>query len=695
MSTQYDPAAFTGQGAAAAGSAVNKKETISEEYQYPETRELVQLVKDAAELIHINGEAAFNHFRLPESRWRQDEKYIFVLDLEGNMLVHPDPDLEGKNDLELKDINGKQIIRGLVRAAASAPDKPEGWYHYEWPVPGGLLPRWKSSYVRHVKAPSGKSYIVGSGMYNDRMERAFVVDIVRQAVVEIEKNGEAAFSLLRDPTGPFVAKDTYIFATDMDAVGLVNPAFPMLEGRDLYDLVDAQGKYLNRDFVRVAETQGSGWVDYMWPKPGESVATQKSTYVSLAKMGDKRIVVGCGVYLAEAPKEATSPTKMTAEDLTQLVREAVALVEERSEKAFAEFRREGSKWFRDDTYIFVLSMDGTRICQPAEPETEGQNFLNIKDPLGRPFGRMILEAASSISGEGWIHYMYPRPGEVFPVWKSAFAKRATLLSGQQYVVGCGIYNMKMDKAFIEYVVDRAAALISERGREAFGKLRDKTGPFVFMDTYVFVESTDGIELVNAAQPSLEGKRLIDVKDLNGKELVRDEIDLALQKGSGWMDCFWYKPGDNTPALKHTYVRKATFDGETYIVGSGIYPSTEAETTQEAEKFTWESLDQEQLKDNLFRRIFSGEKATLAQFSAKPGVFAPRHSHGNEEYFWVLSGGVKFVFDDREVMVGQGEIVMIPPNLPHSVIALEDSEVVDFFAPVREDWLRGEDRYLRQ
>ena len=78
-------------------------------------------------------------------------------------------------------------------------------------------------------------------------------------------------------------------------------------------------------------------------------------------------------------------------------------------------------------------------------------------------------------------------------------KRVTFPSGKRHIVGCGIYNMRMDKAFIEDVVNRAAALIAERGKAAFDQLRDRTGPFVFMDTYVFVDSTDGIELEMSAE----------------------------------------------------------------------------------------------------------------------------------------------------------------------------------------------------
>ena len=138
------------------------------------------------------------------------ETHIFVLDPQGNMLVHSDPAMEGKNQLDLKDIDGKPIIRGLISATTTFPNKPEGWYHYEFPVPGGLLPRWKSTFVQLVTAPSGKSFIVGSGMYNDRIERGFVVDHVKDAVGQIEKNGDAAFRLFHDPTGPFIAKDAYV-----------------------------------------------------------------------------------------------------------------------------------------------------------------------------------------------------------------------------------------------------------------------------------------------------------------------------------------------------------------------------------------------------------------------------------------------------------------------------------------------------
>lgn len=558
-------------GVGLTGRAATSKSALDQAYEHEETRDLVVLVNDASDLVLQKGDAGFAELRAAGSRWRQGEMYVFVLDPQGNMLVHPDPALEGKNVIDLEDINGKPIIRGLIAAATALPDKPSGWYHYEWPVPDGLLPRWKSTYVRLVQTPSGEKYIVGAGMYNDRMERAFVVDAVKDAAGQIESQGETAFQRFHDPRGPFIAKDAYIFVFSPDGVDLVNPGFPSLEGRNLMDLKDTQGKPIIREMFKVVQTSGSGWVDYMWPKPGESVSTLKSAYVTKAKLGGQWVLVGCGVYLADAPKAASTETTMAAPELMTLVRDGATLLQQKGEAAYPELRTQGSKWFSNGTYFFVWKMDGTRVFHAADPGKEGQNDGGVMDVHGRPYGRMFLEAANSPTGEGWVHYMYPEPGDIFPTWKSAFVKRVTFPDGNQYLVGSGIYNMQMDRAFIEDVVNRASEVVANEGEPGFAKLRDKTGPFVFMDTYVFVQKADGVELVNPAQPSLEGKNLSGLRDTQGRTFVTDYITKAMQNGNAWVEYEWYKPGENTTTRKLTYVRKVQSGSTTYIVGSGFYP----------------------------------------------------------------------------------------------------------------------------
>ena len=113
------------------------------------------------------------------------------------------------------------------------------------------------------------------------------------------------------------------------------------------------------------------------------------------------------------------------------------------------------------------------------------------------------------------------------------------------------------------------------------------------------------------------------------------------------------------------------------------------------KSSWKTMEMEQLNDKLSRQMISGENATISQLVLKKGAAVPRHSHTNEQYSWIISGSLNFIFDDREVLVGAGEILVIPPNVAHSAVALEDTVDVDIFSPRREDWIRKEDSYLRK
>jgi quercetin dioxygenase-like cupin family protein len=122
---------------------------------------------------------------------------------------------------------------------------------------------------------------------------------------------------------------------------------------------------------------------------------------------------------------------------------------------------------------------------------------------------------------------------------------------------------------------------------------------------------------------------------------------------------------------------------------------EEETLSTLEKASWKTTEIEKMNDKLSRQMISGENATISQLLLKKGASVPRHSHVNEQYSWIISGALKFVFDDREILVGEGEVLVIPANVAHSAVALEDTLDVDIFAPRREDWIRKEDSYLRK
>ncbi|MDD5495652.1 MAG: cache domain-containing protein [Candidatus Omnitrophica bacterium] len=256
-------------------------------------------------------------------------------------------------------------------------------------------------------------------------------------------------------------------------------------------------------------------------------------------------------------------------ELVGLVDDAAGLVKDKGEAAFPEFRISGSKWLTGDTYIFVLDPEGNMLVHPDEA-LEGKNEMNLKDANGKPIVSMLIETASGKDGEGWVHYLWPKPRQIEPSWKSAFAKAVTAPSGKIYIVGSGCYDLKMEKKFISDVVDEASKLIEKKGAKAFADIRDKAGAFTFLDTYVFVDTPDGVEVVNAAFPSIEGKNMMNFRDVGGKYVVMDYINAALTKGSAWVDYLWPKPGETNPSIKYTYVRKVNHGNEVFIVGSGAY-----------------------------------------------------------------------------------------------------------------------------
>lgn len=110
--------------------------------------------------------------------------------------------------------------------------------------------------------------------------------------------------------------------------------------------------------------------------------------------------------------------------------------------------------------------------------------------------------------------------------------------------------------------------------------------------------------------------------------------------------------------------------------------------------SWEKMENEKLNEKIGRQMVSGEDATLARILLSRGAIVPRHSHRSEQYSLVLSGAMKFRFDDGEVVLRAGEVLLIPANVPHAAEALEDTVDIDFFAPRREDWINKDDAYLR-
>jgi len=115
--------------------------------------------------------------------------------------------------------------------------------------------------------------------------------------------------------------------------------------------------------------------------------------------------------------------------------------------------------------------------------------------------------------------------------------------------------------------------------------------------------------------------------------------------------------------------------------------------QQVQHFSFKDLPVKQVNELLTRGTISGESGTIGYFTYKKGAVVPVHQH-NEQYSVITQGSVKVLVEGREVIVKAGEGIIIPANVPHSFIALEDNTIdIDFFSPARTDWIAGTDNYF--
>jgi unsaturated pyranuronate lyase len=118
------------------------------------------------------------------------------------------------------------------------------------------------------------------------------------------------------------------------------------------------------------------------------------------------------------------------------------------------------------------------------------------------------------------------------------------------------------------------------------------------------------------------------------------------------------------------------------------------STMELRHVPWQTIDLEDLNPLLQRQFVVGHDIMVARVLMKKGCIIPLHSHYNEQFTYILEGALKFWVDGREIVVNAGEVLTIPPHMPHKAEALLDTVDLDVFNPPRADWINKTDQYLR-
>ena len=139
---------------------------------------------------------------------------------------------------------------------------------------------------------------------DDPCTRESVVQSVDQAVAILTQEGAAGL----EKVGAIrFCENNYVFVNDLKGKTLMHIKASLI-GKVLIGLKDDTGKRFFADFTEVTKTSqatensttyynGSGWVDYRWPKPGEKTSSPKTSYIKGCLMGGENVYVGAGIYV--------------------------------------------------------------------------------------------------------------------------------------------------------------------------------------------------------------------------------------------------------------------------------------------------------------------------------------------------------------------------------------------------------------
>ena len=256
---------------------------------------LKAFIDKAGDLIEEKGEAAFIEFRKPGSPWNNGGADLFIIQAtegdenEGGFVVAPDSQFVGKGALDMDTVNARPYLQNVKT-------KGEGGTFFFF-IPSAA-PGPASAY-KIVKVPSGRSYVLTSGVDSLDHQHDFVKLLVETACNLIAEQGEKVFPLIRKEDSVYRFKDTYVFVLTDKGIPVIDPATPEYEGVDMIkthpELADVYRKIL-----KMANSEkGYGWVEYEWIKPGGTERKGKAAFVKKVHSAEGDFIVGSGVYLDE------------------------------------------------------------------------------------------------------------------------------------------------------------------------------------------------------------------------------------------------------------------------------------------------------------------------------------------------------------------------------------------------------------
>jgi len=228
--------------------------------------------------------------------------------------------------------------------------------------------------------------------------------------------------------------DGYFFITGLDGTEHLFASRPDLEGTNMLDVQDPQGKYVVRDMIAIAEEDGEGFYHYRWSKPYQTGNDYpKISYVKRFEPYDW--FIGSGVYL---------------DDVDEAMREITA--------QYVEAHRFGPN---RQGYVFILDLlniNGGKnfaimYANPNRPDIVGKHISDdLEDAKGKMFRKEFLKGLRA-QGECFVDYWYKKFDQPEPSPKTSYFK----LAGEgRFIVAAGVYLDDVEEKILAMQAQSAA-----------------------------------------------------------------------------------------------------------------------------------------------------------------------------------------------------------------------------------------------
>jgi methyl-accepting chemotaxis protein len=250
----------------------------------------------------------------------------------------------------------------------------------------------------HLQADSIKSIL--DQFYKDNKDKLSENDL-KKYLIDIVKNAR-------------YGKSGYFWINDMHPSIVMHPIKPSLDGKDVSDFKDPNGKKLFVEFVNVCKNNEDGFVDYLWPKPGFDKPQEKVSY--LFKFAPYNWVIGTGAYI---------------DDVTESIKK----------DALASIAK--MRYANDNKgYFWINNTYPKMVMHPIKPSLDGKDLSSFADPNGK---KLFVEFANvaKTKGEGYVDYMWPKPGFDTPQPKLSYVY---YFKEWDWVIGTGIYIDDIDRS---------------------------------------------------------------------------------------------------------------------------------------------------------------------------------------------------------------------------------------------------------